>query len=88
MGLISYGVTLALAGMGSRRRHDEFPLAPLAMAAKVVFDALGGVYLTAEQATKHRRFCSWCLAASVASVAMLPQVVPEARLALRRLRRG
>lgn len=88
LGLISYGVTLALAGMGSRRRHDESPLVPLAMAAKVLFDALGGLYLTAEQATKHRKLCSWCLGASVASVAMVPQVVPEARLALRRLRRG
>lgn len=87
LGIISYGVTLALAGMGSRKRHEEMPLVPLLMAAKVAFDALGGIYLTAEQATKHRKFCSWCLAASVAGVAMVPQVVPEARLALRRLLR-
>lgn len=87
LGLISYGVTLALAGMGSRQRHEEMPLVPLVMAAKVAFDALGGIYLTAEQATKHRKFCSWCLGASIASVAMVPQVLPEARLALRRLRR-
>ena len=88
LGLISYATTLALAGMGSRKRHDELPLVPLAMAAKVVFDALGGIYLTAEQATKHRKFCSWCLTASVASIAMVPQVVPEARLAFRRLLRS
>lgn len=87
LGLISYGVTLALAGMGTRSRFKDTPLIPLAMAAKVVFDAVGGLYLTAEQASKHRKFCSWCLTASIASVAMVPQVLPEARAALRTLLR-
>lgn len=87
LGLMSYGVTLALAGMGAQRRFADKPFLPLLLAGKVAFDALGGLYLTAEQATKHRRFCSWCLVASVASVAMVPQVLPEARLALRQLLR-
>lgn len=86
LGLVSYGVTLALAGMGSSRRHHDMPVVPLLMAVKVALDAAGGLYLTAEQASKHRKFCSWCLAASVASVAMVPQVVPEAKLAIARLR--
>lgn len=85
LGLVSYGVTLALAGMGSSRRHQDMPVVPLLMAAKVALDAAGGLYLTAEQASKHRKLCSWCLAASVASVAMVPQVLPEARLAIERL---
>lgn len=87
LGLASYATTLALAGMGSAERYRDVPLIPLALATKVVLDALGGVYLTAEQATKHRKFCSWCLTASVASIAMVPQVLPEARLALRHLLR-
>ena len=86
LGLASYALTLVLAGAGSARRVEERPWLALAMAAKVAGDALGGLYLTAEQASKHRRFCSWCLAATVASVAMVPQVVPEARAALRQLR--
>lgn len=85
LGLISYGITLALAGMGSEDRHRTTPWVPLALAGKVAADAVGGMYLTAEQATKHHKFCSWCLAASVASIAMVTQVVPETRLALRRL---
>lgn len=85
LGLVSYAATLALAGMGSKERHRDAPLVPLALAAKLLVDAAGGLFLTAEQATKHRKFCSWCLTASVASVAMVPQVMPEARLALRRL---
>ena len=86
LGLASYAATLVLAGAGSARRVQERPWLPLALAAKVAGDALGGLYLTAEQASKHRRFCSWCLVASAASVAMVPQVIPEARAALRQLR--
>jgi uncharacterized membrane protein len=87
LGLASYALTLVLAGAGSARRAEERPWLPLALAAKVAADALGGLFLTAEQASKHRRFCSWCLAATAASVAMVPQVIPEARAAARRLGR-
>ncbi len=87
LGLLSYAATLALAGMGSKDRFRDTPIVPIALAAKVLFDAVGGLYLTAEQATKHRKFCSWCLTASIASLVMVPQVIPEARLALRHLRK-
>ncbi len=85
LGLASYATTLVLAGMGQDPRVEDRPWIPLALAGKVLADALGGVFLTLEQATKHRRFCSWCLLAAAASLAMLPQVIPETRLALRRL---
>ena len=88
LGVLSSAATLVLAGMGDGRRATERPWLPLALAAKVGLDAVGGLFLTAEQATKHRRFCSWCLTAAAASVAMVPQVVPEARVAWRSLRRG
>ncbi len=87
LGLASYGLTLALAGMGDRHRSGERPWVPLALAAKVVLDAVSGLYLTLEQGTKHRRFCSWCLLAAAASAAMVPQVMPEAAASWRTLRR-
>jgi hypothetical protein len=87
LGLASYAATLVLAGMGSARRESERPWVPLAMAAKVALDAAYGIYLTLEQGTKHRRFCSWCLTAAGASLATVPQVVPEAAAAWRALRR-
>ena len=86
LGLASYAVTLALAGMGSRRRWEQRPWIPIALAAKVGLDAVSGLFLTVEQGSRHRRFCSWCLLASGLSVAMVPQVVPEARAAWRQIR--
>lgn len=81
LGLASYAATLALAGMGSARRAEERPWVPLALTAKVALDVVSSLYLTAEQLSRHRRLCSWCLGAAAASVAMVPQVLPEARLA-------
>jgi hypothetical protein len=88
LGLANYGATLALVGMGGARRTSERPWIPLAMAAKVALDAAYGLYLTIEQGTKHKRFCSWCLTAAGTSWATLPQVVPEAGAAWRALRRS
>jgi uncharacterized membrane protein len=86
LGLASYATTLVLAGMGSRRRARERPWVPLALAAKVALDTASAAYLTVEQGSRHRRFCSWCLLAAGLSAAMVPQVVPEARDAWGHLR--
>lgn len=86
LGIASSAVTLVLIGMGDARRARERPWVPLAMAAKIGFDALGGLYLTAEQVSKHRKLCGWCLAATAAYLAMVPHAVPEARVALHEVR--
>lgn len=86
IGLLSSAATLVLAGMGAADRARTRPWIPLAFAAKVATDAAFGAFLTVEQGSKHRRFCSWCLVAAVASVAAVPQAVPEASAAWRTLR--
>lgn len=88
IGLGSYAATLGLAAMGGKDRAEEHPLIPLALAAKVAFDALQAGKLTVDQITEHRALCSYCLVAAGATFATVPLVLPEALVALRALRRG
>lgn len=85
VGLTSSVVTLLLAcGDGSAGRGAA--PAALAIAAKAPGDAPGGVVVTGGRAWKHRRLVSSWLVASAASVAIVPEVAPEARAPLRQLR--
>jgi uncharacterized membrane protein len=88
LGLSSYTTTLLLAAMGGEDRARTHPWIPLALAGKVAVDALQAAKLTVDQWVKHRAFCSWCLLAAGVTFAAVPQVVPEARAALRHLRDG
>lgn len=88
LGLASNAATLVLAGMGTAQRAETRPWVPLVLLAKTVGDAAFGAYLTLEQGSKHRRFCSWCLLAAGASLAAVPQAIPEARQAWKTFRRG
>lgn len=87
-GFLNYGTTLVLATMGGSDRAERAPLLPLALAAKVGADAAGAAKLTADQWTKHRAFCGWCLAAAGATFAAVPAALPEAKAAWHRLRRS
>ena len=81
LGIASTAITLILAGMGDADRSQRRRWIPLALAAKALLDAAFGLFLTAEQATKHRRFCSFCLLAALTNLATVPQTWPEARAA-------
>lgn len=86
LGLGSYAATLGLAAAGGAARATDQPWLPLPLAAKVGLDAAVAGKLTADQWTRHRAFCAWCLLASAATCASVPLVLPEARAAWRRLR--
>src|SRR5919204_6413086 len=81
LGFVSYGVTMTLAAMGPPDRATRQPWIPLVLAAKVAFDVATASKLTVDQWTKHKAFCFWCLAASVATFAMIPLVLDETRQA-------
>ncbi len=85
IGLGSYAATLGLATMGGQDRATERPWIPLALAAKVAFDAVQAGKLSVDQWTEHRAFCFWCLLAAGSTFATVPLVVPEVRAALRQL---
>ena len=86
IGLGSYAATLGLAAMGGKDRATNQPWIPLVLFAKVTADAAQAAKLTADQWTKHKAFCLWCLLAAAATFISLPLTVPEAAAALRRLR--
>lgn len=86
LGIVSYGITLALIGAGTEKRAQERPWLPLLVAGKVLSDAASGSYLFAEQVTKHGRICSWCTVSALASLVTVPLVLPEAKQAWRVLR--
>lgn len=88
LGIASAGVSSVLAGIGGASRHKEQPWIPLAVLAKSLVDAAGGVYLFAEQVTKHRKVCSWCTASAALLLATVPAVLPEARAARQSWRHG
>jgi len=86
LGIVNAGVSLVLAGMGGARRHHDQPWIPIALLAKSVADAAGGLLLTTEQLTKHRKLCSWCTVTAALLVSTVPVALPEARAAWRTLR--
>ena len=85
IGLGSYAITIGLAAMGGEDRAYEQPWIPLALAAKVAFDAVQAGILTVDQVTKQKAVCIWCLIAAGATFASVPLVIPEASTALRQL---
>jgi hypothetical protein len=88
LGIASAGISLVLAGMGGARRHEDQPWIPLVLLAKSLADAAGGIYLFAEQLSKHKKVCSWCTASAALLVATVPAVLPEAKAAWKAFRRG
>lgn len=86
LGLGSYAATMGLASMGGSNRHNDSPLIPLALAAKVAFDVANAAKLSIDQWTKHRAFCFWCLIAATATFATAPFVIEEALAAARTTR--
>lgn len=85
LGIGSYALTMGLAAMAGKDRARTQPWIPLALAAKVAFDASQGIRLTVDQATKQKAFCFWCLLSAASTFATVPLVVPETRAALRQL---
>lgn len=85
LGLVNYGATACLAGMGAQKRWETHPWIPIGMAAKTLLDAAFAGKLTIDQWTKYRAFCFWCLLTTAATFTALPLAIPETKAALRGL---
>ena len=82
---VSYGVTALLAGAGGEDRAERTPWLPLALAAKVLADAAFAVKLGQEEWAENGALCWYCQSATLASLASVPLVLPEAVKGLRRI---
>lgn len=82
---INYGVTAWLASMGGENRAREQPLIPIAMGAKLLFDAFLTAELAREEWKDNKAFCEYCQVATLASFASLAIAVPEIQEAFRNL---
>jgi uncharacterized membrane protein len=85
LGLVSYGATACLAGMGAQKRWQTHPWIPIGMAAKTLLDAALAGKLTVDEWTKYRAFCFWCLLTTAATFAVVPFAIPETTAAVRTL---
>lgn len=88
IGFASYAVTALLAAAGEPARARTQPWLPLAMAAKIGFDAAQAAKLSWDQWARHRAFCSWCLLAAGATFATVPLAVAEVRETLHQWKQG
>ena len=82
---VSYGVTAWLAGAGGKDRAKALPVLPVALAAKVAGDACFALKLGREEWRTNKALCWYCQSATLASLASVPLVLPEAAKGLRRL---
>lgn len=83
LGLVSYGVTAALAAMGGPDRARRLPWVPIALAAKATADAAVAAKLSRDQPTRFKAFSAPSLLASLCTFCVLPLVLPDARRAIR-----
>jgi uncharacterized membrane protein len=87
-GVLNAAMTLALVAAGGRDRVQNKPWLPLALGVKAGMDAAYALYLTAEQASKHRMtFCFFCMTSAASSIATFSQVLPDAKAALAAVRK-
>ena len=82
LGITSYAVTLALAMMGSEDRARKQPWIPLALAGKIALDAGLAAQLFADQLTKQKAFCFWCLLTTAATAGSTILAYPETKAAI------
>ena len=76
LGVVSYGLTTALAGLGGERPSKA---QAALLAGKALGDAAWAAKLTADQGAKHKAACSWCLVSTLMTFATLRETLAAYR---------
>src|SRR5437763_73875 len=87
IGMVSYAAT-ACSPACTRATSRSAPVAGGRVGYEGRIRRSDGPLPYRRQAGRHRRFCSWCLVATAATLAAVPLVVPDVRAAWRVLRTG
>ena len=87
LGALSYAATACLAGASGPNRAHTAPWIPVTMGAKLAADAALAAKMTAEQWTRYRAFCFWCVLSAGATFAAAALGLPETAAAMRTIRR-
>ncbi|PSN11448.1 vitamin K epoxide reductase [filamentous cyanobacterium CCT1] len=82
---VNYGLTAWLVSMGGENRAQDQPLVPLAMGAKLLFDAFLTAQLAQEEWNDNKALCEYCQVATLASFASLAIAAPELTTAFQTL---
>lgn len=85
MSVASFAVNVPLAAFGGADRARTKPLVPLLAAGKAVFDAAVSAWYF-NQMRRGKKWCPYCIAGAISSLAVLILTVPEARSAWLHLR--
>lgn len=85
LGMLSYSMTAALAGMGGDDRVRRSPMIAAAMGAKLAGDAALSITMATRQWSRYRALCFWCLLATAATLSAAVLGIPEAAAAARRI---
>ncbi|KAF3890992.1 vitamin K epoxide reductase family protein [Tolypothrix bouteillei VB521301] len=85
MMVTNYAITAWLAGAGGQNRAQENPLLPIAMGAKLLFDAVTALELAREEWSENQAFCAYCQIATLCSLASVAIAVPEVLSAINTL---
>lgn len=88
LALASYALNLPLAAAGEADRWRTQPWLPLVATAKAAIDAVVGAWYFYQMPTREKAWCGYCITAALASFGVLAASLPEAKRALRTVRKG
>ena len=87
MAVASFALNIPVAAFGTADRARTKPLVPLIVAGKAVVDAATSAWYFNEM-RRGKKWCPYCIAGAICSLAVLVMSIPEARAAWRQIGSG
>lgn len=84
----SLAANIPLAAWGGENRAKKMPWLPIAIAGKALIEAVVAGWYFYQMPTKQNAWCAYCITGAAANVAIAGLSLPEARTAIRALRRS